>query len=174
MIAKSSPPEKHWVDKGREFAWRYWKFCKAVGKQFYSTMSDTNVEFVERTMQLLENILFRSMEDHGYKYINKLARFVATLISGKIFSIDLILKDVEKCDFFPACPASHYKNIENSSLNWRQSWYPQFWLNFQEDLHATVYTGSFWNSLNFFQKASNIRSKAWTGSGYLWYILSKK
>ena len=75
------------------------KFCKSEGKPTYCRMRKTKLEFVERTMQFFENIHVRSMEDYKNKYINKLSRFVATLIAGKI-SIDLILKNVEKYEFF--------------------------------------------------------------------------
>ena len=33
----------------------------------YSTMSETKIAFAERTMKPLRNILYRYMEDNGYK-----------------------------------------------------------------------------------------------------------
>ena len=81
MITKSNRPKKIWVDKGKEFAGAFKKFCTAEGIQVYSTMSETKAAFAERTIRSLKNILYRYMEDFGYKYIHKLPQFVTTLNS---------------------------------------------------------------------------------------------
>ena len=47
-------------------------------------MSETMAAFAERTIRSLKNILYRYMEDNGYKYIQKLTLFVTTLNSRKI------------------------------------------------------------------------------------------
>ena len=65
MITKRSRPKKIWVDKGTEFAGAFKKFCAAEGIQVYSTMSETNAAFAERTIRSLQNILYRYMEDFG-------------------------------------------------------------------------------------------------------------
>ena len=46
-----------------------------------------------------EKILYRYMEDNGYKYIHKLTQFVTTLNSRRNCSIDLIPKNVKNSDF---------------------------------------------------------------------------
>ena len=79
FITKKNRPKKTWVDKGIEFAGEFKKLCKAEGIQIYSTMSETKAAFAERTRRSLNNILYRYMEDNGYKYIHKLTQFVTTL-----------------------------------------------------------------------------------------------
>ena len=72
MITKKNCPKKIWVDKGTEFAGEFKKLCKAEGIQISSEMSETKAAFAERTIRSLKNILYRYMEDNGYKYIHKL------------------------------------------------------------------------------------------------------
>ena len=62
-------------------------------------MSETKAAFAERTKRFLKNILYRYMEDNGYKYIHKLNQFVTILISLRSCSIDLIPKNVKNSDF---------------------------------------------------------------------------
>ena len=99
MITKKNRPEKNWVDKGTEFAGEFKKLCKAEGMQIYSTMSETKAAFAERTIRSLKNILYRYMENNGYKYIHKLHLFVTTLNSRRNCSIDLIPKNVKNSNF---------------------------------------------------------------------------
>ena len=99
MITKKKHPEKIWVDKGTEFAGEFKKLCKAEGIQIYSTMSETKAAYAERTIRSLKNILYRYMEDNGYKYIHKLTQFVTILNSRRNCSIDLIPNNVKNSDF---------------------------------------------------------------------------
>ena len=62
-------------------------------------MSETKATFAERTIRSLKNILYRYMEDNGYKYIRKLTQFVTTLISRRNCLIDLISNNVKNSDF---------------------------------------------------------------------------
>ena len=62
-------------------------------------MSETKAAFAERTIRSLKNILYRHMEDNGYKYIHKLSQFVTTLNSRRNRSIDLIPNNVRNSDF---------------------------------------------------------------------------
>ena len=101
MITKKNQPKIIWVDKGTEFAGECKKLCKTEGIQIYSTMSETKGAFAERTVRSLKNILYRYMEDNGYKYIHKLHLFVTTLNSRRNCSIDLIPKNVKNSDFLP-------------------------------------------------------------------------
>ena len=78
MITQRNRPKEIWVDKGTEFAGAFKKFCAAEGIQVYSTMSETKAAFAERTIRSLKKILYRYMEDFGYKYIHKLPQFIAT------------------------------------------------------------------------------------------------
>ena len=89
VIKKRNRPKKIWVEKGTEFAGAFKKFCTAEGIQVYSTMSETKAAFAERTIRLFKNILYRYMEDYGYKYIHKLPQFIATLNCRRKSSIDM-------------------------------------------------------------------------------------
>ena len=89
MITKRNRPKKIWFDKGTEFAGGFKKFCAAEGIQVYSTMSETKAAFAERTIRSLKNILYRYMEDFGYKYIHKLPQFITNLNSRRKSSIDM-------------------------------------------------------------------------------------
>ena len=88
-----------WVDKGTEFAGAFKKFCGAEGIQVYSTMSETKAAFAERTIRSLKNVLYRYMEDFGYKYTHKLPQFITTLNSRRNSSIDMRPNAVKNCDF---------------------------------------------------------------------------
>ena len=99
MITKKNRPKKIWVDKGTEFAGPFKKFCAAEGIQVYSTRCETKAAFGERTIPSLKNILYRYMEDFGYKYIHKLPQFIATLNSRRNRSIDMRPNTVQNCNF---------------------------------------------------------------------------
>ena len=96
---KRNRPKKVWVDKGTEFAGAFKKFCAAEWIQVYSTLSETKAALAERTIRSLKNILYRYMEDFGYKYIHKLPQFITTLNSRRNSSIDMRPNTVKKCDF---------------------------------------------------------------------------
>ena len=63
-------------------------------------MSETKAAFAERTIRSLKNILYRYMEDIGYKYIHKLTPFVTTQKSRRNCSEVVIPKNVKNSDFF--------------------------------------------------------------------------
>ena len=132
MITRKNRPTKIWLDKRTEFAREFQKVFSAKGIQIYSTLSETKTAFAERTIRSLKNILYRYMEDHGYKYNHKLSQLVTTVKYGKKCSIDLIPKNVKTLDFFPFCTANHYENSENPiriskyELPDRKGYKPQF------------------------------------------------
>ena len=76
---KKNTPEKLWVDKGTEYGGIFKKFCKEKSIEVYSIMSETKAAFAERAIQSLKHIIYRYIEDHGKKFINKLAQFVSTM-----------------------------------------------------------------------------------------------
>ena len=139
MITKENRPKKIWVDKGTEFAGAFKKFCAAEGIQVYSTMSETKAAFAERTIRSLKNILYRYMEDFGYKYIHKLPQFIATLNSRRNSSIDMRPNTVKNCDFMsilyskplrefkkPAFKIGERVRISKYDLLFRKGCKPQF------------------------------------------------
>ena len=99
MITKQNRPKKNCVDKRTELPGALNKFCVAEGIQVYSTMSDTKAAYAERTIRSLKNILYRYMEDFGYKYVHKLPQFITVLNSKRNSSIDMRPKTVKNCDF---------------------------------------------------------------------------
>ena len=99
MITKKSRPKKIWVEKGTEFARTFKKNCAAEGIQVYSTMSETKAVFAERTKRSLKNILYRYMEDFGYKLLHKLPQFITILNSRPNSSIDMRPNTVKNGDF---------------------------------------------------------------------------
>ena len=62
-------------------------------------MSEIKFAFAERTIQSLKNILYRYLEDNGYKNNQNLTQFVTTLYAKIISSMDLIPKNVRNSDF---------------------------------------------------------------------------
>ena len=139
MITKKNRPRKIWVDKGTEFAGEFEKLCKAEGIQIYSTMSENKAAFAERTIRSLKNIIYRYMEDNGYKYIHKLSQFVTTLNSKRNCSIDLIPKKVKTSDFLsilyskplrefrkPQFKIGDRVRISKYDLPFRKGYKPQF------------------------------------------------
>ena len=99
MFTKRNRPKKIWVDKGTQFAGVLKKFCTAEGIEVYSAMSETKAAFAERTIRSLKNILYRYMEDFGYKYIHKLPQFITTSNSRINSSVDIRPNTVKDCDF---------------------------------------------------------------------------
>ena len=71
----------------------------AEGIQVYSTRSETKAAFAERTIRSLKKILYRYMEDYGYKFIHRLPQFITTLNSRRNSSIDMRPNTVKKSDF---------------------------------------------------------------------------
>ena len=99
MITKKNRHKKFWIDKGTEVAGEFKKLCRAERIQLHSTMSETKAAFAERTIRSLKKVLYRYMEDNGYKYNHKRTQVVSTLNSRRNCSTDLIPKNVKKCDF---------------------------------------------------------------------------
>ena len=62
MNTKKNRAKKIWVDQGTEFAGELKKFRSAEGIEIYSTMSQTEALFAERTIRSLKNILYGYME----------------------------------------------------------------------------------------------------------------
>ena len=139
MITKRNRPKKIRVDKGTELAGAFKKFCAADEIQVYSTMSETKAVFAERTIRSLKNILYRYMEDFGYKYIHKLPQFITTLNSRRNSSMDMKPNTVSNCDFMSILyskPLREFKKptfrigdrvrISKYDLPFRKGYKPQF------------------------------------------------
>ena len=117
MITKKNRPKKFWVDKGTEFAGEFKKLFKAEGIQIDSTMSETKAAFAERTIRSLKNILYRYLEDNGYKYIHKLNQFVTSLKSRRNCSIDLIPKNIKNSDFLSILYSKPLRKFRKPKFN---------------------------------------------------------
>ena len=102
-------------------------------------MSETKAAFAERTILSLRNILYRYMEDYGYKYIHKLPQFITTLNSRRNSSIDMRPNAVKYCDFMSTLhskPLGEFKKptfkigdrvrISKFDVLFRKGYKPQF------------------------------------------------
>ena len=102
-------------------------------------MSETKAAFAERTIRSLKNILYRYMEDFGYKYIHKLPQFIISLNSRRNRSIDMRPNTVKNCDFMSILyskPLREFKKptfkigdrvrISKYDLPFRKGYKPQF------------------------------------------------
>ena len=120
---------------------KFKKFCSTEGVESYSTMSETKAAFAERTIRSLKNILYRYMEDYGYKYIHELPQFIATMNSRNNRSIDMKPNQVKNSDFISILyrkPLREYKKpkfgigdrvrISKYDLLFRKVYKPQFTL----------------------------------------------
>ena len=125
------------MDQGTELTGEFKKFCSAAGIEIYSTMSETKAAFAERRIRSLENILYRYMEDYGYKYIHELPQFIATMNSRNNRSIDMKPNHVKNSDFMSILyskPLREYKKpkygirvrISKYNLPFRKGYKPQY------------------------------------------------
>ena len=114
---KEHRPKRNWVDKGTEFAGAFKKFCTAEGIQVYPTMGETKAVFAERTVPSMKNILYRYMEDFGYKYIHKHPQFLTTLISRSNNLMDMRPNTVNKCDFMSILHSKLLREYKKPVLN---------------------------------------------------------
>ena len=102
-------------------------------------MSETKAAFEERTTRSLKNILYRYMEDYGYKYIQKLPEFTGKMNSRNNRSIDMKPNHVKNSDFMSILyskPLREYKKpqfgigdricISKYDLPFRKGYKPQF------------------------------------------------
>ena len=102
-------------------------------------MSEIKASFAERTILSLENILYRYMDDNGYKYTHKLTQFVTTLNSRRNCSTDLIPKNVKNSDILSILhskPLREFRRpkfeigdrirISKYDLLFKKGWKPQF------------------------------------------------
>ena len=138
MITKRNRPRKIRVDKGTKFAGTFKKFSAAEGIQVYSTMSETKAAPAERLILSFKNILYRFMEDFGYKCIHKLPQFITTY-SRRNSSIDMRPNTVKNCDIMSILyskPLREFKTptfkvgdrvrISKYNLPFRKGYKPQF------------------------------------------------
>ena len=136
---KREASQANWVDKATEIAGEFKKVCKAEGIRIYSAMSEEKAAFAERTVRSLKNLLYRYMEDNGYKYIHKLTQLVTTLNFQRNCSKDLIPKIVKNSDFLSILygkPLREFRKpkfeigdrvpISKYDLHFRKGYEPQF------------------------------------------------
>ena len=137
LISRKNTPEKLWVDKGTEYGGAFNKFCKEKRIEVYSTMSETKAAFAERTIQSLKHIIYRYIEDHGEKFINKLPQFVSRMNCRINKSIGKSPRDVTNfLSILCNKPLTRYKKlkfkvvdrvrISKFNIPFRKGYKPQF------------------------------------------------
>ena len=98
-------------------------------------MSETEAAFAEHTIRSLKTILYRYIEDSGYKYLHKLTQFVTTLNSRRNCLIDLIPKNVKNSILYskplgelrkPKFETGDRDRISKYDLPFRNGYKPQF------------------------------------------------
>ena len=62
-------------------------------------MSETEAAFAERTIRSLKKLMYRYMEEYGYKYLHKLPQFNGTMNSRHNRSIDMTPNHCKNSDF---------------------------------------------------------------------------
>ena len=72
--------------------------------------------FAERTIRSLKNILYRYMEDYGYKQILKLPQFITTLNSRRNSSIDMRPNTVKNCDSMSFPYSKHLREYKKPTF----------------------------------------------------------
>ena len=102
-------------------------------------MSETKATFAERTIRSPKNILYRYMEEHGYKYIHKLSQFVKIMNSRKTRTINMVPNKVKNSHFMsilygqpireltpPKFTLGDKVRISKNGLPFRKGYKPQF------------------------------------------------
>ena len=77
-------------------------------------MNETKAAFAERTIRSLKSNHYRYMDDHGYKYIHKLANHVKTLNFRRNCTEEFLPKVVMNSDFLLLRCSKLLQKIEKS------------------------------------------------------------
>ena len=77
-------------------------------------MSETKAAFAERAIPSLKIVLYRYIEDYGYKYIHKLSQFVTTLNTRRNRSIDMKPSNVKNSDFMAVLYSKPIRDFNNN------------------------------------------------------------
>ena len=75
-------------------------------------MSATKAAGIEREVRSMKKALYRYVDDHGQKCIQKLSQFLSFLKSTKKCSIDRIPRNVKIPEFCPFGTGNNHKNLE--------------------------------------------------------------
>ena len=98
MIIKKNKPKTICVELGTEFAGKFKNFYSSKGIEIFLQL-ETKAKIAERTERSLKNVLYRYMEDYGYKYIHKSPHFIVPMNSRNNRSIDMKHNHVKNSDF---------------------------------------------------------------------------
>ena len=82
-------------------------------------MSETKAAFAERTILSLKNILYRYMEDYGYKDMHTLPQFITTLNLRRNISIDMRPNTVKNCDFMSILYSKPLRELKKATFKIR-------------------------------------------------------
>ena len=79
-------------------------------------MTETKAAFAERTIRSLKNVLYRYMEDYGYKYLHTLPQFISTMNSRNNRSLDMKPNHVKNSDFMSILYVNRSENAKGPNL----------------------------------------------------------
>ena len=99
ILRKQKPPEKIWVDKGKEFKGEFARLCKDKGVVVYSTHSEMKSCIAERYIRTLKSVLFKFLhENNTNRYIDHLQKFVSVINSRPNRTTKIAPKNVTNHD----------------------------------------------------------------------------
>ena len=135
-------PEKIWVDKGREFAGEFSRFCRENDIGLYSTHSETKTAFAERNIRSLKAIVFKFLyEGNTDTYIENLQQLVNVMncrgIGSQISAKRRWKKWCSLFDFTSVLQSNSTAQIQNglASENKTKNW------NISSGLPNSIYRG---------------------------------
>ena len=107
MITKKKSTQKIGLTKEHNMLQSLKNYAKL--KQYKFTLQGVRLRLHLLNVQYdtWKKILYRYMEDNGYKSIHKMTQYVTTLNSRRNCLVDLIPKNVNNSDFCPFCTANH-------------------------------------------------------------------
>ena len=149
MLRKNNIPQKVWVDQGTEFGGEFRKFCRQKKIRIYSTRSETKAAVAERAIRSLKNIIYRFMEENGYKYLVKMSSFQNTMNCRVNRSTGKAPKKVKNKDFLSIFshknPISQYKKprfkvrVSKYDILFRKGYKSQFTIEIFEIVKIATY-----------------------------------
>ena len=134
-------------------------------------MSETEAALAGRTIRSLKNILYRYMEDYGYKYIHNLPQFIAAMNSRNNRSIDMKPNHVKNSDFKSLLYSKPLREYKSPNLELEIDFaFPSMIYISEKVINQNLHK-KFLKLLPLLLKTCNIYIQRLTGRSYTWKIL---